>query len=224
MPWIVVTGDVDADEVAAAAAALPMPGGASDVVAESPEWPLQRVESSAALDRAQTGIAIGMAGPARQDDDRYALSLAGAALSGLGGRVFEELRSRRSLAYTVSLRTMARREAGAFVGYLATSPDREDEARTELLAEIARVATHGVEETDLERARRYAVGTWDIRRQTTAAVASDLVGALVLGQGLHELREYRDRILAVTGDSVRKAARRWLDPDRAAFGVVRGRA
>ncbi len=224
-PWIVVVGDVDADAVAnTAAGGLPQRTGSPAQPLPPPEWPHEPLESSAERDRRQTAIAIGLPGPDRNADDLFPLLLAGNAVGGLGGRAFEELRSRRSLAYVVNLRPLARRTAGAFMGYIATSPEREEEAREALLHEMVRIAEHGVEDDELDRARRYSLGAWDIRRQTTAALASDLVGALVLGTGLDELRRFPERIRAVTPDDVRRAATRWFDPDRAVIGVVRGRS
>jgi zinc protease len=88
---------------------------------------------------------------------------------------------------------------------------------------MMRLVDVGVEVDELERARRYTLGAWDIRRQTSAALAADLVGALVIGRGLVELRTFRDHIRAVTAQDVREAAGRWLDPARAVIGVVRGR-
>jgi zinc protease len=223
-PWVVVVGDVDPDSVAAvAAASVPIVQRMHTRSQRAPTWPQARIEVHAEKERAQTAIAIGLPGPTRDDDDLFPLLLAATAVGGLGGRAFEELRSKRSLAYVVNLRPIARRAAGAFVGYIATSPDREDEARDALLAEMMRLVDVGVEVDELERARRYTLGAWDIRRQTSAALAADLVGALVIGRGLVELRTFRDHIRAVTAQDVREAAGRWLDPARAVIGVVRGR-
>jgi len=224
-PWVVVVGDVDPDSVAAvAAASVPVVKRIHSPTQRAPTWPEGHVEVHVEKERAQTAIAIGLPGPTRDDDDLFPLLLAATAVGGLGGRAFEELRSKRSLAYVVNLRPIARRAAGAFVGYIATSPAREAEARDAMLAEMTRLVDVGVEEDELERARRYTLGAWDIRRQTSAALAADLVGALVIGSGLDELRRFRDRIRAVTAQDVREAAGRWLDPGRAVIGVVRGRS
>lgn len=223
--WFIAAGDVDAGELAGLIAGSAGPGGGEDPPGRpAPSWPLQPAESAAERDRAQTALAIGLPGPDRRADDYPPLMVGGAAVSGLGGRAFEELRSRRSLAYTVSLGPQARGAAGSFVGYIATSPDREAEARDALLAEMLRLAGEGVDETELELARRYLLGAREIRRQTTGQHAADLVDALVTGRGLVEIREFRDRILAVTPEGVRDAAARWFDAGRAVTGIVRGRA
>lgn len=224
--WILIVGDVDADRVAGRAAALvdahaPRP---DRQVPEPISWPARPLERVALMDRAQTALAVGLPGPRRATEDHYALQLAASAIGGLGGRLFEELRSRRSLAYSVSVSTLGRRYGGAFIGYIATSPDREEEARSQLLLEMLRLSDAGVAADELERARRYALGAWSIRRQTTSALLSDLIGALVIGAGLEEIRRFPDRVAAVSIEGIRDAASRWLDPDLAVFGIVRGKA
>jgi zinc protease len=142
--------------------------------------------------------------------------------SGLGGRFFEELRSRRSLAYTVTASPLARRSGGAFVAYIATSPEREHEARAGLLHEFEKLVAKPVLDEELQRAKQYLIGTWQIRRQTNGAQLSDLAHALLLGNGLEELREFTDRINAISAQDVRTAAERYFDPSRLVEAVVRG--
>lgn len=165
---------------------------------------------------------LGFPGPARNDPDRYALQVLSNIISGLGGRLFEELRSKRSLAYSVTAYPLARWLAGAYLAYIAMSPEREEEAREGLYREFARLREEPVTPVELERARRYTVGAWQIRSQTNASQLSDLAGALILGHGLAELREHEERIRAVTPEGILEAVHRWLDPERAVIGVVRG--
>ena len=64
--------------------------------------------------------------------------IAGVA-SGLGGRFFDELRDKQSLGYTVHAFATERALAGAFVAYIATSPEKEEVARRGLLDEFAKL-------------------------------------------------------------------------------------
>ncbi|MEO6865307.1 MAG: pitrilysin family protein, partial [Gemmatimonadaceae bacterium] len=99
---IALTGDFDADVVANAVAthfselALvarePLP---------VPRWPDRPAERCAVRDKTQSAFVLGFPSPARTDDDRFAAHVLASIASGLGGRFFEELRDRRSLAYTV---------------------------------------------------------------------------------------------------------------------------
>jgi len=226
-PHVFVVGDVeDADAAAAVIEAqlrgrLHAPHGAH---AQTPHWPdtaQQRVEQR---DKAQTAVAIAFPGPPRNHRDVHALQLLSSAISGLGGRLFEELRSRRSLAYSVTASPLARWLGGAFVAYIGTAPEREEEARTELVRELVRTTREPLDEAELERARRYLIGTWQIRQQTHGRQLADLAGAVLLGEGLKELREYEERLRAPGVEDVRAAAERWIRPERAVEGVIRGRS
>lgn len=224
-PWLVIVGDVDPDEAAEAAAMelSPIAADPNPPTAREAVWPEgPRVEADHRA-KAQTALVLGFPGPDRNDDDTYALDLLSNILSGLGGRLFEELRSQRSLAYTVTAYPVARWRGGAFISYIATSPEREDEARRGLLEEFERVTVESVDREELERAREYTIGSWKIRSQTNGAQLADLAYALNLGTGLVELREFEEKIRAVTPIMIRDAARKYFDPNRAVEGIVRGR-
>ena len=224
-PYVLVVGDIADPDTAAARIAAPLasmlhePHGFDTRTPQWPAAPTQRIEHR---DRAQTALALAFPGPPRNHPDVRALQVMAAAVGGLGGRLFEELRSRRSLAYTVTAGPLARWLGGAFIAYIGTSPEREDEARTMLLRELGRLAREPLPEADILRAQRYLIGTWQIGQQTHARQLSELAQALLLGEGLTELREHEQRIRAVTAEHILAAAARWLVPDRLAEGVVRG--
>jgi zinc protease len=173
-------------------------------------------------DKAQTALAIAFPGPARADPDRFAARIIAGIGSGLGGRFFDELRDRQSLAYTVHAYSAEHQLAGVFMSYIATSPEKEDVAREGLLKEFDRLRTERVSDDELERAKRYAVGSHAIRQESGGAVLGDMIDAWMLGAGLRELEEHDARIEAVTTDDVLRVAQEYFDPSRRAEGVVRG--
>jgi len=63
-----------------------------------------------------------------------------------------------------------------------------------------------------------------VRRQSTAAVASEMLEAWLIGDGLRDIADPAAPYRGVTADQVRAVAERYLDPVRRAEGVVRGRA
>jgi zinc protease len=109
-----------------------------------------------------------------------------------------------------------------FIAYIATSPDKEQEAREGLLREFAKLREAEVSEEELTRAKSYALGTHAIRQQSGGAVLSDLVDAWLVGTGLEELDEFEERVLAVTAREMRALAERYFDEERLVEGIVRG--
>jgi zinc protease len=215
-------GDGDPDELAALAATY---FGALKFKAatpiEAPSWPAQLVQSVEQRAKAQTALVLSWRAPARSDSDRFDLALLCGIASGLGGRLFEELRDKQSLCYTVQAFSSERRAVGTFHTYIATSPEKEQVARDGLLAELAKFRDTLVSAEELSRAQMYALGTHAIRQQSGAAVLGEMADAWMFGT-LRELPDYERRVRAVTAEGIRAAARRYLDPDRRVEGIVRG--
>ena len=221
---VVIVGDVDPGEAAAAAArhfSRIRPAERAPVA--TPDWPDSPVISFESREKAQTALALAFPSPDRRDPDRYTARILSGIASGLGGRFFEELRDKRSLAYTVSAYPVERSLAGMFVSYIATSPAREDEARQGLLAEFAKLRDSPVTDEELARAREYAIGTHAIRQQSGAAVLGDILDAYLFGTSLEELTEHDSRIRSVTAEAIQALAQRYFDERKLVQGVVRGR-
>jgi len=187
------------------------------------EWPPSGLRQTA-VERAKRQTALGFLfpGPGRRERDRFVAEVWCAIAGGLGGRLFGALRDERSLAYSVFASSWQRMGAGALFLYLATSPEREGEARDALLAELARFAATPPGEAELARARNYLIGQLAIERQTAGAVASEIADAWLSGSGLEELLDPAAGYRAVSAAAVRELAERCFDPARRVEGIVRG--
>jgi zinc protease len=223
---VVAVGDIDPDALAE---------GLAGVFGDSParEWaPLRapaawlgsadRPASVVRRAKRQSAIALLFPGPARIDPARHSAEVWAAIASGLGGRLFSALRDRRSLAYTVIATSWQQTGTGALMAYLATSPEREDEAREALLTELARFRDDAPEKEELSRAVNYLAGQAQVRRQTASAVAGEIAEAWLVGDGLSEVAEPARGYRRVTGTEVQALADRCLAPQRRAEGIVRG--
>jgi zinc protease len=222
---LVVVGDLDPDAAAAELAGVfgDVPGGAvapsraRQLVRPDPnDW--QRVTTRS---KAQTAFAMAFPGPDRRDPKRHAADVWGAVASGLGGRLFDALRDRRSLAYTVVGTAWPRRDGGAILTYIATSPEREEEARLAMLTELARFADERVSDQELSEGVNYLSGQAEVSRQSAGAVVSEIVDAWLAGEGLSELKDPAARYRSVTADAIRDVAAAAFTGARAE-GVVRG--
>lgn len=187
-----------------------------------PSWPAAITQRVEYRDKAQSALAMGFPGPMRHDPTRFAVSVLAGIASGLGGRFFEELREKRSLAYTVQAWATERVSAGMFSAYIATDPARENEARAALLAECAKLRDEPVTQDELTRAARYAIGSHAIALQSGSVVLAELLDAWLFGEGLEELGEFASRISAVTANEIQEFASASFDPERRVEGIVRG--
>lgn len=218
-----IIGDVSPSDVARIAARefaalenVPVPAP------PPPVWPAGLVTIADSRNKKQTALAMLFDGPGRLDGARHASHVLSVIASGLGGRFFEQLRDKQSLAYTVAAYGIERRVAGAFAAYIATDPLREEEARAGLLLEFAKLHNQPVSGDELVRAKRYLLGTHAIAQQSGASVLADVVDAWLFGTGLEERNTFVDDVESVTADAVQALARRYFDPARRVEGIVRG--
>jgi len=193
-----------------------------DVPPMAHPWPLATSTREDTRNKQQTALAMLFEGPGRMDPSRYASHVLSVIASGLGGRFFEQLRDKQSLAYTVAAYGVERRSSGAFAAYIATAPEREAEAREGLLNEFAKLRVELVSDEELQRAKTYLIGTHAIAQQSGAAVLGDVVDAWLFGTGLGERDSFVAEVQRVTARDVRLLAERYFDPNRRAEGIVRG--
>ncbi|HXE57905.1 MAG TPA: pitrilysin family protein, partial [Gemmatimonadales bacterium] len=223
---VVAVGDVDpadtADRLAGVFGDLPPRAAAR---ARPPQaWIVDGVPATkvVAREKAQSALAMAFPGPSRRDRSRHAAEVWAAVASGLGGRLFEALRDRRSLAYTVLATSWQRGLGGALLTYIATSPEREEEAREAMLRELGRFVEEPVTPAELDQARNYLAGQAEVQRQSGGAVAGEILEAWLIGEGLEELADPGAAYRRVSADDVRAVAAECLRIERRAEGVVRG--
>ncbi len=171
-------------------------------------------------DKAQTNIGIGFIGPTLKDRDRYALSVLTEILSGQGGRLFVELRDKKSLAYSVSAFSRMGMDPGVFAVYIGTAPEKKETAIEEILKELERLTKEKVSEDELRRAKRSLVGNYEIGLQSVSAQASDLANSELYGLGYDHFRRYPGLIESVTAEDVLHVARKYITLDRYVISIV----
>ena len=221
-PVIAIVGDADPEALAEIAAReFAGLGRGTTPRLSSPTWPATLTTVMESREKAQTAIALLFPGPTRSDEDRFAASILASVASGLGGRFFDELRDKQSLCYTVTAFSSARRAAGTFGAYIATSPEREEAARAGLLAEFERFRAEPVTAEELERAQTYAIGVYAIQQQSGGSVLSDVIDTWLFGE-LRDLELFEERVRAVTTQRMQRVAQRYFDRERRVEGIVRG--
>jgi predicted Zn-dependent peptidase len=108
----------------------------------------------------QAHIVIGTNGPARADEDRFAFAVANTALGGgMSSRLFQEIREKRGLAYSVYSSHAMYADAGLFSAYAGTTPARAQEVLDLVRAELADVAAGGLTREEFERAKGHTKGS-----------------------------------------------------------------
>jgi zinc protease len=219
---VVAVGDLDREEMLDALAPLATWPAAGDPGAELTQAvEFKQQSGSEQRDKAQSALAMAFPSVPAASPDRFALAVMGSLMSGLAGRLFDELREKRSLAYTVAAVPWLRRRAGTMLTYIATSPERESEAREEMLKELERLVADRVPEGELTRARNYAAGLVEMRKQNASSIGSEILSAWLNGV-LDDLNTTPERLRAVTPEDMGRVAADVFGAGQRAEYVVRG--
>lgn len=173
--------------------------------------------------KAQTAQALGFITCPYRDDDLYALKVLQAIASGGGGRFYHQLREKRGLAYTVYGVNDSWEQAGAFYAYIATSPENENTAREDLFDEFYRFKTDSVNDEELETAKKYITGMYQIHLETNPVLVKQYAKSILLGSGIKEVEEYPKKINLVTKEQIKEVAQRYFDSGNIAVGMIRGK-
>jgi zinc protease len=219
---LAVIGDVHAEEVLALAEKAFSDGMGRPaphyVQAEAPLLSPRRSEKT--LPRAQANLVLGFLGLRVGEADRHALNVLTTVLSGQGGRLFVELRDKRSMAYSVSCMSVEGVDPGYVCVYIGTSPDKREAALAAIEVELRRLLEEPVTQAELDRARAHLIGSHEIGLQRNSARASLLALDTAYGVGLENFLHFSERVRAVTALEVQRVAQRLLTLQHSALAVV----
>ncbi|MGI8913430.1 MAG: M16 family metallopeptidase [Chloroflexota bacterium] len=166
--------------------------------------------------KTQTDLVIGLPGIVRNDPDYFRLLVADTILGrlGMGGRVGEEVRERRGLAYYASTSFDAGFGPGPWAARIGVAPKDVEAAVEATLGEFRRYREDGPTDSELAEAKQLLTGSMPLRLETTAGVASLLMSIQRFGLPLDEVDHFIASVNAVKAGDVLDTVRRHLDLDR----------
>ncbi|MGI9589924.1 MAG: M16 family metallopeptidase [Myxococcota bacterium] len=221
---VAVAGDVEPDAAATEISRRlgELPDG-SDLSAGLPARdpaPTELIRVEERKDRAQAHLVVGFPGLDLFDDDRFALEVLAQTLAGQGGRLFLELRDRQSLAYTVTAVNVEGVAPGTFAVYIATAPDKLEQAQAGIFEELRRAQESPVTAAELERAQRYLIGNHAIDAQRSSSQALQVALDTLYGLGPHAHQSIAKRLADVTLGDLQRVAARVLQLDHAIIASI----
>jgi zinc protease len=172
------------------------------------------------LSKSQAHLLLGFQGLTVDDPDRHALEVLSTVLSGMGGRLFTELRDKRSMAYSVTSMAVEGVDPGHFAVYIGTSADKREAAEEAIEVELRKIVEAQVAPAELDRARAHLIGTHEIGLQRNASRAALLALDTTYGLGLDNFENYDAHVAAVTAEDVQGVAGRVLRLEHSALAVV----
>ncbi|MEL7709262.1 pitrilysin family protein [Citromicrobium bathyomarinum] len=157
----------------------------------------------------------------RDDERYYALDLANAVLGGgSSGRLFEEIRTKRSLSYGAYSGFGDRADDSVLAASAQTKNESADEVAQIFLDEFARLGSEPFARELLDKRRLYLGGNYARSLESSSGFNSIVAGLMQQGIEPAEAARYAARLAEVTPEEASAAARELVDPANATIVIV----
>ena len=177
-----------------------------------------------AIDRpqqTQSSILLGHIGGQFDNPDYPSLSVLNGVLNGFGGRLFNEVRSRKGLAYSVyGSWSPSYDYDGMFIAGGQTQTDNTVPFIRSVVGEIEKLRTNLVTEKELANAKDSILNSFVFNFQSPSQTLSRLMRYEYYDYPEDFIFEYQDRVQNTTQEDVLQAAREYLQPDQLVTVVV----
>ena len=221
---ISVFGNVEAAEVKKLfeQALGAMKPGALALTDARPSAPLSKVAAvESRKEKAQGVIMVGYRGVDIFSKDRHALELIDEASSDLGSRFFIRIREQMGLAYYVGASQMQGLVPGLFAFYLGTDPQKIEPVKAALLDEIHKLASDGLTNEELSRAKKKLIGQQEIANQSNDAFGYQCALEELQGLGFDYYKSLEREVNAVTLDDIKRVAAKYFRDQPYVLATVR---
>ena len=221
---VVAVGDINAEQLGALLDEVfgDLPATA-DLVAVSKTSPVAGGRQKVVEMNVPQSVAVfGLGAMERKDPDFIPTFVLNHILGGGGfaSKLMEEVREKRGLAYSVYTYVYPYQHTSIFSGSVATRNEAIGESLDVIREEFKQMAENGPTQTELDNAKKYLIGSYPLRFDTNAKIASQLLGLRMDDFGPEYIDNRNDMMAAVTLDDVKRVAKRLLDTDDLIVTIV----
>lgn len=155
----------------------------------------------------QANLVLGCEGLSRTDDRRFALAVLNAALGGgMSSRLFQEVREKRGLAYSVYSFAAQHADTGLWGIYAGCLPSKADEVLAICAAEVSKVVSEGLTDAELERGKGQVRGGIVLGLEDPSSRMTRLGKSELVYPDLEAVDDILAAIDVVTHDDIRAIA------------------
>lgn len=202
--WLEEFNQIAAQSVDPAQARRPDHSPASEPDLKGPRW------AEKILGREQVHIIVGGLGTTIYDEDRYTVRLLQTLLGGQSGRLFIELREKKSLAYTVSPMSFDGMERGYIGTYIACSPSKKEEAIKGIATVLEKLAKSGPTPAEMKRAKEFFLGRRAMDLQGDPSLAAHFGLEAVYGLPLLSDAQTIKQVERITAKDIQRVLKKYL--------------
>lgn len=221
---VVAVGDINAEQLGALLDEVfgDLPATA-DLVAVSKTSPVSGGRQKVVEMNVPQSVAVfGLGAMERKDPDFIPTFVLNHILGGGGfaSKLMEEVREKRGLAYSVYTYVYPYQHTSIFSGSVATRNEAIGESLDVIREEFKQMAENGPTQTELDNAKKYLIGSYPLRFDTNAKIASQLLGLRMDDFGPEYIDNRNDMMAAVTLDDVQRVAKRLLNTEDLIVTIV----
>ena len=169
---------------------------------------------------AQANVLIGMQGLVADDERRYAMGILNTVLGGgMSSRMFQEIREKRGLAYSVYSFNQGYSDGAYFGLYAGCSPSKTEEVTRLMVAEFEKIATDGIRQDELDLAKGNISGSLALKYESTMARMNRLISAEIVNGEFYDLDDSLLHVNSVTLAEVQNLAADLVKRERSIVAV-----
>ncbi len=191
---------------------------------KGPTGPLKAGILRLKSDNQQAHLVLGFKAPAFHSSDYFAFRVLNTLLNGMGGRLFSELREKRSLAYSVFASHDAGNLGGIYQIYIGCAPEKAEQAEKEMLRVIDGVVKGSFSGAEIERAKTYMIGLYQVGLQSNRSQVHSYARYEISGFGAPWVEKFPELIRKVTLQDIQRAAKKYLETENKTWVYLTPRA
>ena len=169
----------------------------------------------------QVHVYLGVPSIPMPHKERFACYILNAVLGGgMSSRLFQNIREKQGLAYTVYSELTMYRDAGCMLIYAGTSLKNAGKVIESIVRELRELVDKKVTPEELRRAKDHLKGSFVLGLESTSSRMGNLARQELYFKRFFSLDEMLDNVERVTAEEVQKLARQFFDPNRMAVAML----
>jgi predicted Zn-dependent peptidase len=169
----------------------------------------------------QTHLCLGVRGPAQADDERYAFGIIDNILGGsMSSRLFQEVREKRGLAYSIFSHHNPFRNFGITYVYAGTSKENLRQVVDLVLEQFSKIKKEGLSKEEIEKGKEFIKGTTVLSLESTSARMSWMAKSEFYFNRVITVDEVFNKIDLVTEDDILRLANKYFREEYLTLAVI----
>ncbi len=171
----------------------------------------------------QTHLCLGTISPPVTSEERYCCHLMSTILGGgVSSRLFQNVRERRGLVYSIFSMLSLYHDAGSLAVYAGTAPDKAAQVVELVLKEFKKMREELVSSSELRRAKEYIKGSVMLGLESSSSRMAHLAQQLIYYGRFYKLEEILGAVERVSAKDIRNLANRIFDPSYLTLTALSG--